>query len=423
MNKKRIISIVLILCTLIGIFSIRESIKATSAEKKKEEAEEDLQDVENEIEDIENQQQQVEDEITKVKKELTALFAKQEALEGEIEETQIAIEQTQMDLEVARKEADKQYEAMKVRIQYMYENSTEDSLWEAIIGAKGISDLLNRVEYISMVYQADRDLTEQYKAAVAVVEEKEAKLQTEMENLLVKQEIFLGQQADIEEMVAQLEGEQAQFAQQLASAQEQARKYEQIIAEQDEIIRKEEEARRAEEERRRKEEEERKRKEEEEKRKQEEEEKRKEEENKKEENNNNTNNDTNNDTDNESNSGVSGTQLVNYALQFVGNPYVWGGNSLTNGCDCSGFVHLVYKHFGYTLPRYSMSFLNVGTPVSLSEIKVGDIVVYTKKGGVGHVAIYIGNGKIVEAQSSKAGITANRAVDCREIAGIRRVLD
>ncbi len=419
MNKKRIISIVLILCTLIGVFFIRENIKATSATQKKEEAEDNLENVENQIQDIENQQQEVEDEITKVKKQLAELFAKQEKLEDEIAKTQADIEQTKMDLEIAQKEADTQYESMKVRIQYMYENSTEDSIWEAIIGAKGISDLLNRVEYITMVHNADRDLTEQYKAAVAVVQEKEAKLQAEMENLLVKQEVFLGQQADIEEMVAQLEGEQAQFAEQLASAQKQAEKYQQIIAEQDEIIRKEEEARRkAEEERKRKEEEERKKKEEERKKKEEEEKRKQEEENKKEENKNNNNKD-----DNESKGSVSGTELVNYALKFVGNPYVWGGNSLTNGCDCSGFVHLIYKHFGYTLPRYSMSFLNVGTPVSLDEIKVGDIVVYTKKDGVGHVAIYMGNGKIVEAQSSKAGITANRRVDCREIAGIRRVLD
>ena len=419
MNKKKIISIVLILCTLIGIFSIKENIRATSATEKKEEAENNLEDVENEMKDIQNQQQEVEDEITKVKKELSELFKKQKKLEGEIAQTQSEIEQTKMDLEIAQKEADAQYESMKVRIQYMYENSTENSIWEAIVGAKGISDLLNRVEYITMVYHADRDLTEQYKAAVAVVQEKEAKLKAEMEDLLAKQEVFLGQQADIEEMVAQLEGEQAEFAQQLASAQKQAQKYQQIIAEQDEIIRQEEEARRkAEEERKRKEEEERKRKEEEERKRKEEEDKKKQEEaNKKEENKKEEN------KKEENKGSVSGTELVNYALKFVGNPYVWGGNSLTNGCDCSGFVHLVYKHFGYSLPRYSMSFLNVGTPVSLDEIKVGDIVVYTKKAGVGHVAIYIGNGKIVEAQSAKAGITANRRVDCREIAGIRRVLD
>ena len=116
-------------------------------------------------------------------------------------------------------------------------------------------------------------------------------------------------------------------------------------------------------------------------------------------------------------SSVSGEELVNYALQFVGNPYVWGGNSLTNGVDCSGFVHEIYEHFGFDLPRYSQSFKTVGQPVSLQNIKAGDIVVYP-----GHVAIYIGNGCIVEAQSTKAGITSNRSVQCHTITAIRRVL-
>ena len=98
-------------------------------------------------------------------------------------------------------------------------------------------------------------------------------------------------------------------------------------------------------------------------------------------------------------------------------PYKWGGNSLTNGCDCSGFVHLVYAHFGYSMPRYSQSFKSVGKAVSRNNIKPGDIVVYP-----GHVAIYAGGGRIVEAQSSRAGITNTRSVDCHTITAIRRVL-
>ena len=120
---------------------------------------------------------------------------------------------------------------------------------------------------------------------------------------------------------------------------------------------------------------------------------------------------------------VSGQTVVNYALQFVGNPYVWGGNSLTNGCDCSGFVHQVYKYFGYNLVRYSLSFLYEGVAVSKDEMKPGDIVVYPRNSeGIGHVAIYMGNGLIVEAQSTKAGITSNRSVFYKEPLGIRRVL-
>ena len=87
-----------------------------------------------------------------------------------------------------------------------------------------------------------------------------------------------------------------------------------------------------------------------------------------------------------------GVELVNYAKRFIGNPYVYGGTSLTRGTDCSGFVHSVYKHFGVSLPRTSYSMRKVGYKVSYSEIQPGDIVCYS-----GHVGIYAGNGKIVNA--------------------------
>jgi cell wall-associated NlpC family hydrolase len=114
---------------------------------------------------------------------------------------------------------------------------------------------------------------------------------------------------------------------------------------------------------------------------------------------------------------VSGSDVVAYAQQFVGNPYVWGGNSLTNGADCSGFVHQVFKHFGIDTPRYSQSFKSSGQAVSYNNIQPGDVVVYD-----GHVAIYAGNGLIVEAQSTKAGITNTRSVNCHKITAIRRLV-
>ena len=116
---------------------------------------------------------------------------------------------------------------------------------------------------------------------------------------------------------------------------------------------------------------------------------------------------------------VSGSAVVSYARQFVGNPYVWGGNSLTSGCDCSGFVVQVYKHFGINLSgsRSSAALRSVGRQVSYENIQPGDIVCYS-----GPVAIYAGGGVIVEAQSTKAGITCNRSVTCHNILAIRRVI-
>lgn len=115
--------------------------------------------------------------------------------------------------------------------------------------------------------------------------------------------------------------------------------------------------------------------------------------------------------------GVSGSDVVEYASQFVGGKYVWGGNSLTSGVDCSGFVHEVYAHFGISTPRYSQAFKSVGQAVSFDNIQPGDVVVYP-----GHVAIYAGGGVIVEAQSTKAGITKGRSVQCHTILAIRRLV-
>ena len=88
----------------------------------------------------------------------------------------------------------------------------------------------------------------------------------------------------------------------------------------------------------------------------------------------------------------TGQAIVDYACQFIGNPYVWGGTSLTNGADCSGFVQSVFAHFGISLPRTTWDMENVGTPVSYDQAIAGDIILYD-----GHVGIYMGDGQIVNA--------------------------
>ena len=121
--------------------------------------------------------------------------------------------------------------------------------------------------------------------------------------------------------------------------------------------------------------------------------------------------------------GVSDTRisLCQYAKQFIGNPYVWGGTSLTKGADCSGFVQSVYKHFGISLPRSSREQVNVGTKVSMAEAKPGDLVFYAKGGTINHVAIYIGNGQVVHASSPKTGIRISN-VNYRTPASVKRVM-
>lgn len=96
--------------------------------------------------------------------------------------------------------------------------------------------------------------------------------------------------------------------------------------------------------------------------------------------------------------------LCQFAKQYVGNPYVWGGTSLTKGADCSGFVLSVFKNYGYTLPHHAASQAKYGTKISASEIQPGDLVFYSKNGSINHVAIYIGGGQVVHASSPKTGI-------------------
>ncbi|GEM_PF-1131706 len=112
----------------------------------------------------------------------------------------------------------------------------------------------------------------------------------------------------------------------------------------------------------------------------------------------------------------NGQNMVNYGLHFVGNPYRYGGTSLTNGTDCSGFIYSVYRHFGYNVPR--LGFYKMGKGVCLAEAKPGDVVYYP-----GHYAMYMGDGKIVHAYNSRAGICVSSVYAPGRILTIRRFVD
>lgn len=112
----------------------------------------------------------------------------------------------------------------------------------------------------------------------------------------------------------------------------------------------------------------------------------------------------------------NGQAVVDYARQFLGNPYVYGGTSLTNGADCSGFVQSVYKAFGVSLPRNSTAQRGAGYAVSLSDIQPGDLVCYS-----GHIGIYAGNNTLIHASNERTGITTTSPVTYRPILGVRRI--
>lgn len=116
-------------------------------------------------------------------------------------------------------------------------------------------------------------------------------------------------------------------------------------------------------------------------------------------------------------------QIVNFALQYVGNPYVWGGTSLTRGADCSGFVQSVMRNFGINLPRTSREQAKVGRAINSSEMRPGDLIFYANSSGtINHVAMYIGNGQIVHAASRRSGIRIS-TWNYRSPARIRNVID
>lgn len=377
--------------------------KQKDAEKKKSQAEQDLKDKKNEINGLKDQQQITADDIKNKSAKLDEILAAQKKLQTDITSKQAEIEQNQKDLAAAQEKQQEQYDAMKKRIQFMYENSAEDNIWTAIIESNGITDMLNRIEYVSDVYDSDRALMDSYQAAVEQVKEIGTKLDKDMNELTAMQDDYEKQQADVEAAIVALENQKEQYASQIAQAQQQADNYQNIITAQGKIIQEQEAAAAAVAAAAR----------------------------------------ANSSPSSSSydgggagkggsiagdyaagggknpgaSTGVSGSSVVSYAMQFVGNPYVWAGNSLTNGVDCSGFVHEVYAHFGISTPRYSQAFKSVGQAVSFDNIQPGDVVVYP-----GHVAIYAGGGVIVEAQSTKAGITANRNVQCHTILAIRRLV-
>ncbi len=407
---KKILSIILTFGFLLAIpashsFSVLRLLKGESffatPQSERDHAQDELDEVKDNLNNLEDELADIEDELSQKAAVLSDLLADQAILENDIAQTQVAIDQAQVDLAAAKEQEAESYEAMKLRIQYMYENSTQDSIWDAILNAKGITDLLNRVEYVSKVHEADRELMEEYKAVVTQVEDLAVELDIQMNDLVTLQEVYEHQEIELEAAMAELEAEAEDFEEQVAVAEQRANQLADYIAEQNRLIelQRQEELRRQQEQNK----------------------------------NNNSSNSSSGGNKKPSTTGgylndpsydppftsnVTGEELVNYALQFVGNPYKWGGNSLTNGCDCSGFVNLIYRHFGFkNVPRQSQSFKSYGEPVAFDNLKAGDIVVYP-----GHVAIYIGNGKIVEAQSSREGITCTRSVTCHTITAIRRAL-
>lgn len=398
MWKMRLVAAGLVAILGISCFQSASASALSKAKNKKSEAQTALDNANADIENIQSQQQELQSQIDALDADLVNIIMNLDILEGELSDKQTELDNVTAQLAQAQEDEQNQYDAMKKRIVYMYENG-DDSYIEALVGATDFSDLLNRLEYAQQIYDYDRNLLTQYQETVQQVADLKSQVETEKAELEEVQQSYQEQQASYESMIAEKQSQMSDFDTQLASAQSLAAQYKATVDEQNEIIRQEQAAAAA----------------------------------AAAQNNNTTtaNNNNGSNTGGDSTTGgstgggglnpsfstsVSGSDVVSYACQFIGNPYVWGGESLTNGADCSGFIKSVYANFGISLPHSSVALQRAGSEVSYENAQPGDIVCYA-----GHVAIYMGGGQIVHASSPSTGIKTGSAT-YRSIISVRRVL-
>lgn len=380
---KRILSALLVGTMLLGgVGTAAYASQLEDAKDKRDEAQKNLDKVNKEIAALNAAQDELQAEMEAYDEELMALLTDLVLLGEDIDKKEAEIHQAEDDLEAAEKQEAEQYASMKLRIQYMYENSNE-SIWTTLIASESITDALNRAEYIAEVYQYDREQLTAYQETVQQVIDLKARLDEEMIALGELQTNMEEQQGHLENLLAESAAKMENMQEQIADASALAKKYAKTIKQQNQFIASEE-ARIAAEKAAA-------------------------------EAAANSGGVTGNANPNYS-TNVSGQDVVDYASQFVGNPYVYGGTSLTNGCDCSYFTQACFGYFGISLPRTSYAQRSSGQAVSYANAKAGDIICYA-----GHVAIYMGDGKIVHAANAKLGICYGTAT-YRDIITIRRVL-
>ena len=392
--------------------------------------------------------QQLESEIATLDANLVDVMVSIDVLKNDISEKEVDIIRTKQDLGKAQKARDKQYEAMKKRIQYLYEKGGDDAWFQMMMNAENLSDLLTRAEYTQKMYDQDRKSLEKYVNTIEEVKKLQTKYESEQAELEEMKASYEEQSVVLQNEIDARRASSANCDAEIAYAQQQATEYANLIAEQQaEIERLEAERIAAEEAARRAAEEEAARLAAEQAAQEEaeneevqydedgnviedtestEEEYTEESESSEDveydeygnviDSDNTVSQEEYESQDTPSYSG-SGSSVVDFATQFVGNPYVWGGTSLTGGADCSGFTQSVYANFGVSIPRTSYEQQNAGYEVPYSEAQPGDLICYG-----GHVAIYMGNGQIVHATNSRDGIKISNDATYRTILSVRRLV-
>lgn len=399
---------------LTGISASATSIK--SIQNQKSQNEKELKNIQSQISGLEGKKSALSSEVNSLNDELTETLLNIEVLEGDLADKEVQIQEAEIAYEEAKATEERQYEAMKLRIQYLYESGSA-SYMEMLLTSDSVADLMNKVDYAGELQEYDNRLLDAYKAAKQAVIDLQNQLAEEKEELLEMEAQLEEEKANLEAVIARKRSEIANFDSQLSAARAKVSEYQQRIKEQNAQIKKlQEEAARAAAAAARAAK-------------------------------NSQNNQSNssggsssggsssgssssgsNGSSGSSSSGSNGTSggsssgggsglgsaIASYGQQFIGCPYVFGGNSLTNGTDCSGFVNLVHAHFGISVPRQSGSLAGGGREVSDADKQPGDVVCY-----YGHVGIYVGNGMIVHASTERYGIRVS-SMYSRSVRCIRR---
>ena len=441
--KKRLACLSLIFAMAATQILPVSAARKDDVQAQKSETQNKLSEAEARANSLEEQKGAIMGQISSSEQELVDVLSQIDILAGEITDKEAEIEKTKEDLVQAEQDRDEQYEAMKKRIQYMYENGGSDAWAQILLESDSIASMLSKVENTEKMYAYDRAELKEMKEAVQEVKDLEEKLENEKSELEIAKEEQEGMKGSIQTKIEDLKANASDYEAQIANVKAQAEQYKNLIAQQTaelEQIQAQEEAARKEQEKQQKEAEQ----------------------NKNNNNNNNSNNNSNNNKPSNNNSGntnnkpssnkpsngggnskpesqkpsskpetekpstpsyngSTGAAVVAYAKQFIGNPYVYGGNSLTNGIDCSGFTQQIYGHFGYSLPRTSGDQAFSGVGINYSQHRAGDLIVYP-----GHVAILTGDGGIVHASNSapypKGGIKYTANALYRSPIAVRRIV-
>lgn len=364
-----------------------------------------LENINNTLSNLSEEQEILEEMIDDINAEIinmmTSIGLKEEEIsekENEISNKQMDIEQAQADYEIAKGREEAQYEAMKIQIRFMYENNNV-SVLAKMLESSGFGDFINNAERIEKVYEYSSDLLKQYEDTKNQVQELWDQLVLDKQELEADKSQLESDRAYLQSLKSQLDSNLAAKKAESANYEAEIQRYKQQAATAKKKIQQEQK-----------------------------ELKKLQEELKRQQQQQSTTSTTNpaingTYTDkgysqiiDEANGSDLGKQIAKYACQFIGNPYVLGGTSLTDGADCSGFVWRIYKDFGYSLKRTSYEQRSNGTEVSYDQIQPGDLICYS-----GHVAMYIGGGKIVHASNAKSGIKVSNAT-YRSIITIRRII-